>query len=232
MKKPLLIILMTFMIMTLVAQGQKPFRFGMKIGPNLDWLMSGTDSYKNDGTEVGFSWGFISDFTLAENYFLSTGFNLKYNYARLIMPYRMEDIDTTGTLNRKYKLRYFEVPLMVKMRTNNFGDFAFFGQLGLTGDVLIAARGKDVFTYRDKDGTTFSTPVKESTITSQINALKAGFVIGLGAEYFIDKSTSILVSVNYNNGLTNVLHGQDVIDPSIDQRAQLHYVELNVGVIF
>ncbi len=232
MKKTGLTLMILFLIMTLAAQEVKPFRFGMKVGANLNWFNTGTERYKNDGSEAGFSWGFISDFTLADNYFLSTGFNLEYNYGRLVMPYKTGDPDTTGTLNRKYKMRYFEVPLMVKMRTNQFGPFALFGQLGLTGDVRISAKAKDVFRYYDKNGQAVITPEKESFITSELNVVKGGFVIGIGGEYFIDKSTSIILSVNYNNGLTNVLHGHDKVDPSITQRAQLYYVEFSLGVIF
>jgi opacity protein-like surface antigen len=234
MKRSGLCYIALLLCLSLIGQAQetKPYRFGLKIGPNINWLKPDAEGYTTDGTEVGFSWGFIGDFTMADNYFLSTGFNLQYNNGRLIFPYKEEGIDTTGQLHRKYVIKYFQIPIMIKMRTERFSNFEIFGQIGLTGDIRISAKGKDVFEYPDKSGTVITTSERETSITDNINLFKGAFVVGGGAEYFIDKSTSIMISINYNNGLTNVLSGSNTVDPAIKERAQLHYIEFNVGVIF
>jgi hypothetical protein len=218
MKRSGLYCIALLLLISLIGQAQetKPYRFGLKIGPNINWLNPDAEGYTADGTEVGFSWGFISDFTMADNYFLSTGFNLQYNNGSLIFPYKEEGIDTTGQLHRKYVI----------------SNFAIFGQIGLTGDIRISAKGKDVFEYPDESGAVITTPERETSITDNINMFKGAFVVGGGAEYFIDKSTSLVISINYNNGLTNVLSGNNTVDPTIKERAQLHYLEFNVGVIF
>jgi opacity protein-like surface antigen len=216
----------------LLSQEKKPYRFGLKVGPNINWLNPDAEGYSSDGIQAGFSWGFISDFSMAGNYFLSTGFNLQYNNSKLSFPYKMAGIDTTGVLHRNYRIKYFQIPVMIKMRTDNFDKFAIFGQIGLAGDVRITAKGRDVFEYPDQDGTLTKTAEKGNKISDNINLFRAAFVIGAGVEYFINNSTSILVNFNYNNGLTNILSGNNKVDPNIKERAILNYIEFNIGIIF
>ena len=228
----LLLIFLAFALNSLFSQ-VKPFRFGVKVAPDLAWISPDTEDYENDGMVPGFSWGFLADITLTDNYFIKTGFSVDYLGGKLSYPHSMlldeSDLEpTAGTLKRKYSLRYLEIPATIKMRTNQFNNMAFYGEIGFGGYFNLKAKGKDEFIPDD------SSPdiSDESDIKDEIAFMRAAMIIGAGMEYFIDESTSIIFSVNFNNGLTNILNGKNNIDESLKERAQLYYFQLNVGVMF
>ena len=107
----------------------KPFRFGFKAAPNISWIAPDSKDYESDGIKMGFSWGLLAEFTLTENYFVKTGFSMDYLNGKLQLPYTKEEVPVT--LNRTYHLRYLEIPLSLKMRTNKFGKTAYFGEIGI-----------------------------------------------------------------------------------------------------
>jgi len=220
------------MIFALQSQAQvKPFRFGVKLSPNLGWISPDTEGYENDGVRMGFSWGFLADITLTENYFVKTGFSIDYLNAKLSYPHEIietvPDIDTlSGTMNRKYNLRYLEIPLTLKMRTNKFGKIAFYGEIGFGTAFNLKAKSDDTFNYGTGE------LEKEEDIKDEISFIRESLIVGAGIEYFIDESTSIVTSINFSSGLTNVLNGETSLDASVKQRGQLSYLQLNVGIMF
>jgi hypothetical protein len=213
----------------------KPFRFGFKLASNLAWLSPDANGYKVDGSVMGFSWGFLSDFALTENYFVATGFSMDYLGGKLLYPHAKQvGQDTTlitGDLARKYKLRNLELPLTIKMRTNKFGDVAFFGKIGFGIDFNLNAKADDSFSYYS-GVKKMSETIKDVNVKDEIVFLRSSMIFGAGIEYFIDESTSILLGLNFNSGMTNVLKGENVVDPSVKQKANLNYFQLNMGVLF
>lgn len=209
----------------------KPFRFGVKVAPNINWISPDSKGYESDGSSLGFSWGFMADITLADNYFIKTGFNLDYLGGKLKYPVSGSEDGTIlgpGMLQRKYNLRYLDVPLTIKMRTNQFDKKAFFGEVGFGSAFNLKAKGTDE--YVSDNGQT--TQNSESDINDQITFFKSSLLVGAGMEYFIDESTSLVFSINFSNGLTNILKGDNSKDPSISQKAHLYGFQLNFGVLF
>jgi hypothetical protein len=221
-------ILLLFLGAIIALQGiaqVKPFRFGFKIAPNIAWIAPDAKDYKSDGSVMGFSWGLLADFSLAENYFIKTGFSLDYLNGKLEFPYANEA--DTGIMNRKYNLRYLEIPLTLKMRTNTFGKIAYFGEIGLGTAFNIRAKSQDDYT-EDTGEKTHS----EEDIKDEIALFKESLIVGAGMEYFLDESTSLIFELSFHNGLTNILTGENTLDPTIKQNGILYYFQLNVGIIF
>nr|NQU94182.1 PorT family protein [Bacteroidota bacterium] len=238
-RKTILLTLTCLMITSTIFAQMKPFRFGLKVAPNVGWLSPDSDDYESDGSVAGFSWGFISDFTITENYFVGTGFNISYLNGKLKYPSEMflddDTIPTPGTLKRKYNFRYIDVPLTLKMKTNQFNSLQFYGQIGFSLGFNIKTKASDVFTYKIEDemGDEYTSISDESSITDETTFLHGSLVLGGGLEYYIDNSTSIIVGLTYYNGLSNVLKGENkAFDPPIDQKAIPHFIELTLGVIF
>ena len=225
------ILTILFISLFVVGNSQvKPFRFGVKVAPDLAWLAPDTKGYENDGTNFGFSWGFMADIALTENYFVKSGFSLDYLSSRLKYPHQMEiEEDTeTGILYRKYKLRYLEIPATLKMRTNKFGNAAYFGEIGFGANLNLRAKSEDEFSYDNGQSVLES----DEDIKDDITFIYGSLVVGAGMEYFIDESTSLLLSLNFKNGLSDILKGTNAIDPELKQKAVLYYFQLNVGVMF
>jgi len=205
----------------------------VRVAPNISWISPESENYETKAALPGFSWGFLADITLTENYFVKTGFSLDYLNGKLEYPHKQkifeDDIEPTeGSLSRKYNLRYIELPVSLKMRTNKFGKTAFFGEIGFGVSFNLRAHANDTFSPYEIEGSVES----ESDIKDDIALIKGSLIAAAGIEYFIDESVSLITSISFNNGLTNILNGNNEIDTSVKQRANLYYFHLNIGIMF
>ncbi|MCD4772189.1 MAG: PorT family protein [Bacteroidales bacterium] len=232
MKKTIIIILfLAFIIFAKEGLAQnKPFLFGFKIAPNIGWMKPDSKGYENNGTKTGFSWGFVSQFYLMENYFVLSGFDVTYINSRLTYPHTVIDIQDSslidGTLYRDYKLKYVKIPLELKMMTREFGKARFFGKIGLGTSFLIDADAKDEF-KSDKINES-----SENDIQSEIKVLRESLIIGFGVDYSLGGSTALSVGLTFDNGFIDVLKDQNSTDSSIKNNAFNNFFELNIGIVF
>jgi len=167
MKKAVLItFLLTFLCVLSANSQQKPFIFGFKAGPNIGWMRPDATDYLSDGIKGGFSWGFIADFFLMENYGIATGFDVIFLNSGLTMPHAVTDGASTfsGTLKRKYSLKYIQIPVTLKMRTKEMGKFRIYGQIGLGSAFLIGAKADDEFIQDNGQTTNTETDIISSII--------------------------------------------------------------------
>ncbi|MEZ5198775.1 MAG: porin family protein [Bacteroidales bacterium] len=209
----------------------KSFRFGVKAAPNLGWISPDSDDIKKDGASMGFTWGFITDVTLTENYFLKTGFDFNYINGKVTMPYSQtmgSNTDPTpGTLSRKYNFQYIEIPLSLKMRTNPFGKTALFGCIGLGTSFNLKATSQDEFT--GDDGETASND--DNSVKNEVVLVRESLIAGVGIEYFFDNSASLIVDFSYNYGLNNIYNFENIVSNE-KQKGTLNYFQLNLGIMF
>ncbi len=231
-------------ILLLLAQTgnaqQKPFKFGFKLSPALSWLSPEVDDYKYNGTSFSFAWGFVADITLMEHYYINTGFNVSYFKGKLSYPHLvvaeddMFNVEYTGTLDRVYNLRYIEVPLAFKMKTNELApNLQFFGLIGINTGINIRAKSDDTFSGANSfSGLKLNYTEEKVDIKDEASLFKASLLVGAGAEYIIDESISVVIGLNFNNGFTNVLNGTNSVDKKVEAKAIPYYFELNLGVIF
>lgn len=236
MKKIIVLLLLSFVMLFQFADAQvKPFRFGLKVAPNVGWISPDSDEYERDGSVAGFSWGFISDFAITENYYVGTGFNINYLNGKYSYPHKEtvtepDSMDYTGTMTRKTKLRYIDLPVTLKMKTNKFDQLQVYGQIGFSLGFNIKAKAEDNFSYRVGDE--YFSEDQEHDITEEISLIKGSLVLGGGIEYYLDNSTSIVVGITYSNGISNILKDYNTANPDIKQKATAHFIELTLGVIF
>ena len=200
---------------------------GVKVAPNLGWLKTDLDGYNSEGVVPGLNWGLIADFYFAENYALSSGFEVSFHNGKI--SYQDNYDGTDGLLNRKYRLKYIDIPVLIKMKTNEIGNFRFYGNIGVKPGVRIGSRAKDSFS-------SLSGPAVTSTkdwhnIDSQTRLLRMSLVIGAGLEFPIDNSTSIVAGLNFINGFSNVLKGKNDVT-GVSHKAIPNAIELMLGVTF
>lgn len=230
MKKQLLVLLLVVILSSSYAFGQqKPFVFGFKAGPNFGWLKPDTKTYSSTGIEPGFNWGFIADFYLMENYGITTGFDVVFLNGGLEMPHRViiETDTLDGTLDRKYKLKYIQIPVTLKMRTNEFGKFKIFGQIGLGTNFLIGAKADDIFTTSEGTAST-----EDNDIYDDITFMRESLILGAGVEFLLGGSTSLTAAFVFNNGFIDILKGKNTIDPTLNNKANANYLSFEFGIVF
>jgi len=223
------ILLIVVMSATSHAQEQevKP-TFGFRMAPNIGWVKPDASAYDSEGITVGFSWGFIAEFPMAENYSFSTGFNILFNSGKLSYPHQINN--NLGVLDRRYGFKYLELPLMLRLFTSDRGGPMFYGQIGLGTGILLDARGKDLFI--DADKTKPRQDFDKEKITDEIKLFRAALIVGLGIEYPLGPSLRGLAGLSFNNGFSDVLKGSNVVDNSISHKAFNSFVELNLGLLF
>lgn len=204
----------------------QPVRLGLKISPIISWMNPNEKDYSANGSSVGFSFGFVSEFRLAEHYAISTGFNFSFLGGILKFPYAQSA--DTGSMNRKYNFRYLEIPFMLKMKTKSYGNFDFYGQIGFGTGFMLRTQANDNF-ITQTHGTISD---KTNLSTSQVSFIREALLVGVGTEYKIDESISLLLGLSYSNSLNNVLQGKNSRDPGLSNRSSLNYIELNIGILF
>jgi len=230
MKKiTLALLLLAFLGSSYTFSQQKPFVFGFKAGPTMGWMKPDAKGYDSDGMKSGFTWGFIADFFLMENYGIATGFDVVFLNGGIKSPQQIDnDGETvTGTLKRKYKLKYLQIPITFKMRTKELGKFRIFGQIGLGSSFLIGAKADDEFT---PDGGEANS--EQIDIYDDITFMKESLILGAGVEFSLGGSTNLTAGLVFNNGFMNILKGKNTIDPTINNSATANYLALEFGIVF
>lgn len=225
-------IILLSLIFLYVNQGysqEKPFVFGFKVAPNIGWMKPDAKNYEREEMLPGFSWGFVAEFHLMENYTVTSGFNVVYLNANLKYPHRqlVNNDSTTGTLLRKYKLKYIEVPLILKMRTNKIGRFRFYGEIGIGTGFLLGAKADDEFKYN-------SSTLKDENIdiSNDICFFRESLILGVGTEFIISGSTVVIIGVLFDNNFNNILNGENTVVPDVSNKAIANFLEVHIGLVF
>ncbi len=230
MKKILLTAIILLVGIQIQAQ-YKPVVFGMRAAMNIGWMKPDTEGYASDGIVPGFTWGFIGDFYLMENYAISTGFNVNFNGGKLEYPYAMDigndTIPETGVLSRKYNLKYLQIPLTLKMKAEIKENIRLYGKIGLGTAFNLSAKANDAFTW---DGGTES--AEKINISDEITLMRQSLIVGGGVEIVLKGSTAVVIDLTYDNGFNNILLGNNPADPMLKNRAFHNFLELGAGILF
>lgn len=210
------------LLLPIAAKSQeefKNFQLGFTLTPNLGWarINDNSPSYSAEGTNVGFSYGLIGDFGFSKNYFFSTAFTLTSINTKV----SNTDVDAPGAVRNDitYKVQYIEIPLTIKLKTNEVAERCFYGQFGLGTGIKVS--GKLDSELRSSTGVVSEETKKD--IDSD-NVIRLSLVAGAGMQWNFTQNTSFLTGVTFNNGFTNMLSK----GPSIRNS----YVALNLGVLF
>ena len=232
MKKLLPIFIIILISIQLQAQ-YKPVLFGLRVGTNLGWVKPETDEYTSEGVKMGFTWGFIGEFYLMENYAIQTGFNMNFNGGKMEYPYIMDvsggdSVFTTGgTMLRQYNLKYIQIPLCLKMPSEIKDKFTIFAKIGVGTAFNLSAKGTDEFSY---EGGKVSDDKHD--IQDEIALMRESLIVGGGFEWEIKGSTALIVDLTYDNAFNNLLTGNNPALPGTNPKAIHNFVELGIGIVF
>lgn len=215
-------------------------RFGIKASPNLSWTRSDTKGLESDGTRLGYSVGLLAEFPIGVtgNYRFATGIYLTNIGGKTTYTSEFPIVDSTGTVvgsttainNQTMNLRFLELPLTIKMMTNEIGYIRYYGQLGIMAGANMRARA-DQETIFTTNGVVSTQSDTEIDIQDEVRAIRAALVIGAGMEYNFSGQTALLVGFTYNSSIINVLE-KDALDGLNDAKLLADYLELTLGVFF
>lgn len=249
MKKIAALLSFVFVI-SITAKAQADFQLGLNFSPNLGWFKAKTDNVTHEKTKLGFNFGVIGDFNIADNYAFSTGLNIVTIGGEISYPFVQEVAPIGSISGRKtadVTIKYVEIPLTLKLKTNQIGYLTYYGQFGFGLGVNYDAKADVSFAYPTTSGGGNSS-AKDVNYKDEINLLRASLIVGLGAEYNLSGNTSFIMGITFNNGFTNVLSKDGYADDNNDGygdvdntgkgnknkdfKAINNYLLLNLGVIF
>ena len=223
MKKILLSVLLVAMLAPMaMAVDMGGFRFGLKASPSVAWLRPETSGYEHDGVRLGFSYGFIGDVALGDFYAFSTGLNINIIGGKLMYPELLSPTDPPVDMSRNYNLQYLEIPLTIKMHTQEIGYLTYYGRFGFGAGVNLRSKSKDSYN---------NVTIEQDDIKSETRLLRASLIVGLGVEYSLGGKTALVGGVTFNNGFTNVLKGTN---EALNRKPSAinNFLELTFGIMF
>lgn len=212
MRKALL--LLAFMVTICATIQAQNYRFGLQASPSFTWLKTDNNIINSNGSNTGLRLTVLAEYYFRENFALVTGvgfhFNaggqLKYELAGNYWP----EVDYIGSTvnvpaqspypvfaagtNMRYKARYVEIPVGLKMRTSEFGPMRAF----LEAPVFH-------FGFRGRSAGDISGGISESglDIRPQVGGLNMTWGLGAGIEYNITDESAVVAGIFYNQGFTD-----------------------------
>ena len=246
------------------AQDDRKFRFGLKGATSLGWMKVDNPDMERDGIALGYSYGVMGEIRLADNYSLSVGLDAsniggKISYLKdTLRNPTLEKGDTTtyfkAVSNKRYNLGYIDIPIALKMKTNEIGYLTYFGKVGTTLGINYKARTNveypDNSTLVDNPG-----ELKDVNEGDQIGLFRASLLVEGGVEINLTGNTNVMISLSLDNMFHNVFYSiggdkellntveysdaaeiepfkADAITKGARKKAKARYIALNVGIFF
>ncbi|MBL7812517.1 MAG: outer membrane beta-barrel protein [Bacteroidetes bacterium] len=229
------------------AQDKKSARsvvIGFKASPNFAWTRIMEGSLKNDGMGLGFSYGLMGDFNIAgnPNYWLS---------CEAIVTSFPSKVAATDTLRKgaaaytgvdfSYKMQYIQIPVTLKLKTNEIGNLKYWGQFGVGPSFMIQNRlttnanpslykpgkaqshspnssGNDGFDF-EGDG------ANGGEFQDNVVPLRLPLVLGAGIEYNISGKTALVAGLRFDNAFTDLFWDKNV-------KGRNNYLGIQLGLFF
>jgi opacity protein-like surface antigen len=214
MRTKLLLLAVFFAPLLATAQSSEgnKVQLGFTTSPIFGWLTipSGqTPEIEPNGMRSGFAYGVLADIPFSENYYFSTALTVSTLNAKT---------SQAGINTSVYKLQYLELPLTLKLKSNEIENRKFYGQFGLNTGINIGSK-QDIM-YSNS-----ATPdEKNKDVSDQINTFRGGLLLGGGAEWKVGENMSVLTGLSYSNGFSDVFDGE--------AKAKNSYIALNLGIFF
>jgi len=254
--------MLTAMLTTAVEAQTKQWKIALHVDPNVSWLKPDDKNLTAGDNKLNFGFGVSIDKMFTDNYAIGTGFNLINTGGQLsYFDERITDDGqrTIASMNRTYMLKYAEVPITLKLRTNEIGYITYWAQVGVGLGVNIKSKSDDVIDYKKlENGTnpdslrwTDATMIADESIEDEdigrdISIFRSSLIIAGGIEYNLSGDASIVAGVCLNNAFSNVLKGKGVVasnnepdfsavdnTPKVfDMKGISNCVSLQIGILF
>lgn len=209
------------------------WRIGLTANPVFGWFKTqkadeALDAVSNDGLKVGFSYGAMGAYQFADNYALEIrihhlmyqgGYQVNFKDRKKFIRNSSNDFQVAS---RDWDLQYLNLPVNLKLKTNQIGYFTFFGKFGITPGFNLQSRATE---KRLKLSNGSVATNKEENISVDSRIMNVGVNIGLGAMYQLGGDTYLNGGLTFHNGLAQV-------DEKSKYDTKPAYISLDLGILF
>lgn len=213
---------------TLMAQREfkgRSVRLGFKIDPVFsNTLKPFENGVQKDGSRFGVNYGLMADVMFSDGRgAFATGLEVVHASGSLLYKdnnkglYRAE----AAGAEQKYtvKLQYLQIPISVKLKTNENNGFRWWGQFGTYMGALLGSRLDYSYGSKSEDN------IK---IMNKTNKVNLGLLLGAGGEYRVAEKTDLYFGLGFENGFTDITSNKDWKDGKV----ALNRWALRLGVFF
>jgi hypothetical protein len=202
MKRSLFIIFLAFIVCSLHAQTYfygRPVRLGFKLDPVFANSLKPFDNgVEKNGSGFGINYGLMADIAFRETRgAFATGIEVVHAPSKLLYT----ENGLYGSGEYKLKLQYLQVPLSIKLKTNEMKGIHWWGQFGTYVGALIGARADFI---KGANNTTTNSSVSNARILDKTNKVNLGLLIGAGGEYNLGGKTDLYFGLGFENGFTDI----------------------------
>lgn len=204
------------------AFSQDHFRLSFTGSPSVNWMMTNNNSASSKKPVLGYDFGINADLYLSqhERYALHTGLLVANTGGELSFRNTTDFLFSETILPKSsiinFHLRYIEVPLAIKLKTNQFHRTSYWGLFGVSTMLNIDAKGQT------SDGL-----LKKSSIRDEINLMNLSMNVGLGFEYDLGGNNAISGGIIFQNGLTDV-----TTDNAFEDKTIVNSLKIKLGLVF
>ncbi len=211
-----------FLILVLTSLGQTRLKLSFTASPSVNWMNTSNQFAYKERIVPGYDFGLSGDifFTENERYAINTGLQILNTGGaisfRTNAPFDFSGATLPPSTRIRYRLRYVEVPLALKLKTDQFHRTRYWGQFGMSSMVNIGANGDS------SDGT-----LKKDNIHDEINLFNLAMNVGLGFDFDFGGSNSLSVGLIFHNGLIDV-----TTDNTFTDKVIINSLKIRLGLIF
>ncbi len=207
------------------------FRFGLHINPALSWMKSDVKEISFGGMRPAFNYGVMFDYDFSDNYAFATGITIShnggaidYNQGGVLFPETFPNDSFPPGSGVKYNLQHLEIPLGLKLKTNQIGYITYFAQVGFNTRLNL----KGVADVNTDDP---NADINDEKVKDDITLITLGWEVGGGIEYSLGGTTSFYTGIYFNNGITDIID-TEAVSGGAKGKVIVNYLALRLGVIF
>lgn len=241
----------------------KNFRFGVTALPSLFWYTpDDLKKFQKGGTTFGFGVLINAEYSFSGNFAIGFGAGIgscggKVDFLDTVQYYvndgdvlPLKDgkpdlsnvagkVDTFLLKSRTYKASYYNIPISLKMRTNEIGYLRYFIEPRLNIGIRKKVRADDdVVNWGSGSTNVVKNP--DLNISKDMSALRMSVTISGGGEYYLSGSTAFVFAIGYDYGLSNavqstsdnLLRTKDKARKPLEQKFNQNGLTLSVGILF
>ena len=216
-----ILVILTFLcaILSLNAQTSR-VKIHVEVDPQFAWFSSDEASVEPDGSIFHVHAGLNMDFYFAENYAFVLGVGINNLGGNLLYADSTIFLSKGDTLllepgqSAKLNLQYIDIPIGLKLKTEELGYATYFLQLGFNPMFRLNAKASSDEASWDKED-----------ISESIILFNLGYHVGIGVEYKLGGSTALIGGLRWTGGLTDVTNNDRA-------NVKTNAISLHLGVLF
>ena len=125
-------------VLSFVASAQRfEYQLGLKAGVGVDWIRTIKSDYTSKDNGLSYKFGLTGIYYFGENYGFTSGFNIignSFSFKNNVL----DELNVEKEVKYDFKATYFQIPFLLKMRTDEFGaGLRVLGEIGYGLNILV-----------------------------------------------------------------------------------------------